>query len=97
MPYASFGTQVYLCSDGHVVVVPPNVFFEPEPDMVELKYIRNVSVHYPYGGNPITAEIELLPLPDCIMKALPKYVVHIGNEAKCVESIRFKDGTEWRF
>lgn len=96
MPYGAFGTRIYLCHDGHVVVVPPNVQFEPELDMVELKYVRGVSVNYPYGG-PITAEIELMPLPDCIMKALPKYVVHIGNEMKHVESIRFKDGTEWRF
>jgi hypothetical protein len=97
MAYMAFGTQVYAREDGSVVVVPPEVKYEPAAG--ERRIAEVVNIRMEFNVDSITrAIIECYPNQDTILIALKAdYLFKAKHEAtpRTISFVQFEDGTTW--
>jgi hypothetical protein len=94
-PLAGWGTKVYRAKDGMVTIVPPEVEYSPPEGSVEIAEVRHVVITFPVDG-PIIADLELFPLQNHPIDALPRYFVRDKKGfKKQIQQILFADGTSW--
>ncbi len=89
------GTQVYRKPDGTVVIVPPQVEYEPRAGETRISLVRNIEMSFPCDG-AVTAVIDLFPSQDVVLHALPTYRL-CGRDGKprSVKFIEFENDERW--
>jgi len=95
-PVAATGCRVFQQEGGSVIVVGPNIEYEPAPGDVKLNYVRDITVQY-LLGDVVKANIVFLTNQAAIHQAIPSYFYTnpLTGKVVPVKSVEFADGTFW--
>jgi hypothetical protein len=97
MAYMAFGTQVYAREDGSVVVVPPEVKYEPAAGDRRIAEVVNIRMEFNVDS-VARAIIECYPNQDTILIAQRAdfgFKENHDARPRTISFVRFEDGSTW--